>query len=585
LNLRIYIILLLILTVAVLKAQTVSEPCARILNGIGQDSVVWNALPCANFDGFIIYAGPDGTTPIPIDTITDPNARGYRNPNTGEIALIYRVAMICGGLIVSSTGIVSNQKPVTPDIRSVSIINGNPVLSWNPSPSPDVIGYQIYKENPYGAGNFFPYPANNQIVNALSFTDINSSSLLVRYAIVAVSRCNAGLLGEGNVLDGTTGPHSSMFLETSIDDCSGDITLSWNEYENWRDGVDFYIVRMTRNGGSPQNIDSVNTTAYIFPAAQNGDVLEFWIEAREKNQNNNALSNRVNMDIIVNRKMDYLYLTATTIDASSQKPLINWRWDTDTDFGTAFLQRSTDSINWENAVTIPGILNESNSIPDLNADSDNQSYYYRIFFTDACGGTIYSNKAATIHLTGKAADAFQNNLSWTPFYVEFAEVDKYDVRKIVAANNYIVETLSASDSNYTDRLNVNFPDEARSCYYLEARGVINIPGNPPRFTFSRSNTVCPEQKAVLWFPNAFVPAGKNNVFKPLAGFGSTLESYTLQIFDRYGAIIFESNEVDRGWDGMGANKPMPQGVYVYVCRYLQTDGTSEIIKGTLMLIR
>lgn len=195
--------------VSVLNAQTLSNPCARILIGTGQDSLIWSATPCANFDGFIIFASPDGVSaPVAIDTVLDVNARGYRNPNPGEIARNYRVAIICGGVIVSSTGIVSNQRPVTPDLRSVSIIGGNPVISWNPSPSPNVIGYQVYKENPYGSGNFFPYPANNQIINGLSFTDPNNSTLLVRYAIVAISSCNAGLLGEGNPLDGTTGPHS-----------------------------------------------------------------------------------------------------------------------------------------------------------------------------------------------------------------------------------------------------------------------------------------------------------------------------------------------------------------------------------------
>jgi hypothetical protein len=99
----------------------------------------------------------------------------------------------------------------------------------------------------------------------------------VRYAIVALSSCNAGLLGEGNPLDGTTGPHSSMFLTSSIDSCSGNITLRWNDYENWRDGVDYYIVKMIRNGGNPQNLDSVNSGTFVYQAAQNGDILEFGI--------------------------------------------------------------------------------------------------------------------------------------------------------------------------------------------------------------------------------------------------------------------------------------------------------------------
>ncbi len=568
------------------KAQTVSDPCARILVGISQDSIIWSAQPCYNFGGFIIYASPDDVSPlVPIDTVFDANARGYRNSNPGEVVRNYRITIICGGTVTASTGIVSNQRPLTPDIRSVSIINGNPVLSWNPSPSPEVIGYQVYKEDPYGSSNFFPYPANNQIVNGLTFTDINSNDLLVRYAIVAISNCNAGLLGEGNALDGTTGPHSSMFLESSIDNCSGNITLNWNPYENWEEGVDFYIIKMKRNGGAANNIDSVSTNSYIYPSAQNGDLLEFWIEAKEKNQDNKALSNIVLMNIDVNKRMDYLYLTSVTIEAVTQKPLISWRWDVDSDYGSAFLQRSTDSINWENVLSIPDNLSESNSISDPSADSDNQSYFYRINFTDACGGNIISNKGRNILLKAEATEAFQNILNWNPFFLEFAQVDEYDIHKIVGPTDLRIVTLGESDSSYVDRANVNNADEAISCYYVEATAVINIPDNPPRFSFSRSNTVCSEQKAVLWFPNAFIPEGKNNIFKPLAGFGTSLESYNLQIYNRYGSLIFESNNVDDGWDGTIRSKSAQQGVYVYVCRFTQNDGKSEVIKGTLTLIR
>jgi gliding motility-associated-like protein len=573
-------------TVLCINAQTVSDPCARILVGTGQDSLIWSAAPCANFDGFIVYASPDGiSAPVAIDTILDLNARGYRHPNPGEIALNYRIAIICGAVIVSTSGIVSNQRPITPDLRSVSIIGGSPVLSWNPSPSPNVIGYQVYKENPYGSGNFFPYPANNQIVNGLSFVDPNNSTLLVRYAIVAMSNCNAGLLGEGNVLDGTTGPHSSISLSSSIDSCSGNITLGWNEYENWRDGVDYYIIKMIRNGGNTQNIDTVNAASFVYPAAQNGDQLEFWIEAKERNNNNIAISNRVLMNVDVNKKMDFLYLTSVSIDATQQKPLISWNWDTDSDFGSAFLQRSNDSLNWQNVQTIANNLSQNNSILDVNADSDNQRYYYRINFIDACGGNIISNKGANILLKAKAKEAFINKLNWTDFYLELAVVDQYELHKIVGSSDLNIATLPQSVTVYNDQTNVNIAAEAESCYYIEASGIINIPGNPPRFSFSRSNLVCPEQKAVLWFPNAFSPEGKNNEFKPLVGFGSTLESYLLQVYDRYGALLFETNEVDRGWDGTAAGKSLQQGVYVYIARYKQSDGSSEEQKGSVLLLR
>lgn len=568
-------------------AQSVQDPCARILSGIGQDSLTWSATPCANFDGFIIFASPDTFSPlVAIDTITDPAARGYRHPNLGETPRNYYIALLCGGTVVSTSGIVSNQRPVTPNLRSVSIISNKPFLSWYASPSPEVIGYQVYKENPYGSGNFFPYPANNTIINGLNFADISSSSLLVRYSIVAISHCNAGLLGEGNALDGTTGPHSSMSLTLSIDSCTRDISLNWNAYENWKDGVDYYIIKMSINGGPALNLDSVNANAFVYTNANNGEILEFWIEAREKNIINNAVSNKVAVPVNVNRPMDYLYIAAVSIDAVLQKPVITWRWDTDTDFRSASLQRKSDTLAaWEDILPINTIGSETNNIIDLSANTDSLRYLYRIASVDGCGNSIVSTIGANILLQGAAKEGFVNSLVWTPFYLEYAVAREYELHKVINSSDSRLVVLTETDSAYNDQVNLNIADESNSCYYLLAEGAITLPDNPARFSYSRSNTVCLKQQAVLWFPNAFVPGGKNNTFKPLAGFGSTLESYSLQIFDRYGALIFETRDLSTGWNGTKANEILPQGVYAYVSRYTQSDGKVGIQKGTVMLIR
>jgi gliding motility-associated-like protein len=569
------------------KGQTLQTPCARILSGIGQDSITWTATPCGNFEGYIVYASADTLSPLlPIDTLSNPLQTGYRNANSGELIRYYRIAMLCGGTIVTTSAIVSNSRPITPNLRSVSIVGNSPVLSWYASPSPNVIGYQVYKENPYNSGNFFPYPSNNQIVNGLSFADVGSSSLLVRYAIVALSACNAGLLGEGNALDGTTGPHSSMFLEAKIDSCTRNISLAWNAYENWADDVDFYIVKLSRNGGPAQALDSVTNTSFVYTNAQNGDLLEFWIEAKEKNQSNNAISNRAQISVNVNRPMDYLYLTAVTIDAATQKPQLSWRWDIDTDFGSASIERRSDTTAaWENISVINTIATEANTFIDASADAASLRYFYRISATDACGTTTISNSGATILLQGDVKEGFINQLNWTSLYFDNAVPNEYDIHKLVNSTNTRIATVSDTDSTYNDRVNVNIEAESNSCYYIVAEGIISLPGNPPRYLFSRSNTVCLQQNAILWFPNAIAPDGENREFRPVAGFGSTLQSYSLQVYDRYGAIVFETNDVSTPWTGTKGGQALPQGVYAYIARYTQADGKLGLQKGTVLLLR
>lgn len=70
----------------------------------------------------------------------------------------------------------------------------------------------------------------------------------------------------------------------------------------------------------------------------------------------------------------------------------------------------------------------------------------------------------------------------------------------------------------------------------------------------------------LYIPNAFTPDGNNinDVFQP-KGVGIDEDDYKMYIFDRWGEIIFTSDNFRKGWDGTakGGSKVCEGGVYVY----------------------
>jgi gliding motility-associated-like protein len=70
----------------------------------------------------------------------------------------------------------------------------------------------------------------------------------------------------------------------------------------------------------------------------------------------------------------------------------------------------------------------------------------------------------------------------------------------------------------------------------------------------------------LWMPNAFTPNNNriNEVFKPEGIFYNT-SKYEFRIYDRWGQLIFESHDLNEGWNGQFRNKgPLVEdGVYVY----------------------
>lgn len=68
----------------------------------------------------------------------------------------------------------------------------------------------------------------------------------------------------------------------------------------------------------------------------------------------------------------------------------------------------------------------------------------------------------------------------------------------------------------------------------------------------------------LYIPNAFTPDGNgnNDYFMPK---GVEISEFNMMIFDRWGEMIFQSDDLEKGWDGRANNgeEIAQQGVYVY----------------------
>ena len=94
--------------------------------------------------------------------------------------------------------------------------------------------------------------------------------------------------------------------------------------------------------------------------------------------------------------------------------------------------------------------------------------------------------------------------------------------------------------------------------------------------------IYPEMK--IYIPNAFTPdiTGLNNVFK---AYGEGVVKFEMFIYNRWGQLMFSSQNIDIGWDGNYVNKATPSGVYVYCVYYKDFLGKEYNKTGSLTLIR
>lgn len=136
-----------------------------------------------------------------------------------------------------------------------------------------------------------------------------------------------------------------------------------------------------------------------------------------------------------------------------------------------------------------------------------------------------------------------------------------------------------------DRLNGQNPD-----YTFRDTGLITI------YQIVTNQYGCEDTVSVLvdvvpintiFMPNAFLPAsnGENSEFRPVGnGFG--IVEYEMVVFDRYGEMVFKTNDFNQGWSGKNKNGDyMPNGAYGVKVRLLGPRGELKKLSGKAMLLR
>lgn len=97
-------------------------------------------------------------------------------------------------------------------------------------------------------------------------------------------------------------------------------------------------------------------------------------------------------------------------------------------------------------------------------------------------------------------------------------------------------------------------------------------------------TIRTESASVLWIPNSFTPNadGENDLFIIS---GSGILKLEVEIFNRWGELIYEWNTLTGAWDGTHKGTPVEQEVYVYVVKAKGIDNKDYKRTGHVSLIR
>ena len=163
-------------------------------------------------------------------------------------------------------------------------------------------------------------------------------------------------------------------------------------------------------------------------------------------------------------------------------------------------------------------------------------------------------------------------------------------------DNFNPEVIFTDQSSGANRWYWNFANEATSIEQNPSHSfrdtglqeVILVVTHPSGCQDSSIQIVDVEPKTTFFYPNAFTPNNDsvNDTFKG-KGYLEGIKSFDMQIWNRWGELIFRTNDPMGYWNGLKHNngRMAPPGTYVLRIAYIGPRGQKNEFQGFITLIR
>lgn len=264
---------------------------------------------------------------------------------------------------------------------------------------------------------------------------------------------------------------------------------------------------------------------------------------------------------------------------------VNVKWENfpDAYFSTLYLYRKENDFgSGANSYSLINTLTQytADSIIDVNTTTGYKSYCYYMINQNYCKNfSPESNDACTILLTGEAG-TFLNSMKWNEYKTWRGGVATYEILRAegITAPFKPLVTLGPADYAYIDQQ----LDFTKGFY----RYIIKASEGPNGLNeVSWSNEIPLTQIPQVFVPSAYTPNddGVNEFWKAQATF---VRDFSCVVYNRWGQLVFSSNDIFRSWNGTYNGEAAPQGVYFYRIKYSGYDSTNQYEKtGSVTILR
>ncbi len=458
-------------------------------------------------------------------------------------------------------------------------------VNWTPRNIPEFSHYEIFRNNQWISNILFMN--TSYFIDSL---DVISAAATQQYKIRLTDGC-----GRTSHFDST---HSTIFLQVTTKTSNSFATnfLHFNAYQGWgnQNTIQSYeIFRKNGNLGLFQKIGDVvpNNDSSIYQYADSGlcsNIYYYYVKALHKNYFNASVGyySISNYDSIVanfNVIRAPVEINYVTVDAADQ---ISMQW-TPAPLATGvlknyFLER-IDS-NFSTPVLI--YHGTQTFFSDVKIDATSKVYKYVVRYEDQCGNLSNSSDTSVNILAVASAvkmanyEAYDMKIDWTPYSTWKSGIIRYDI-EVKYPNGW--RNIGSVPGNTYSFLDVNVPrNEIEGAYLYRIKAI----ENEVNYDSSFSNIAPIVYPSEIIVPSAFSPNndGTNDVHFV---HGVAIKTIDFLVYNRWGECVFQSNNLQNGWNGKMKNtgEPCQPGLYVYVLNAKGKDQKKHFRKGTITLLK
>ncbi|MEA3318321.1 MAG: gliding motility-associated C-terminal domain-containing protein [Bacteroidota bacterium] len=463
--------------------------------------------------------------------------------------------------ILFSVKAYAQVSPNEPILKNVTVIqgSGNVEITWELTDSADLVIYRDdIESHSYIRIDIISDTSINSYIDNNSFADTIARS----YRIAAELN--------GDVLHSSfSDTLNTIYTTCEFDSCAQEIPIAWTKYINSDfegDDVEIknYNIYKSVNNGPFELIATTTLKEYIDTDIEENTDYKYYIEAvLQYDTSIKSKSNVTNIYTSTLQSPDSIH--ADYIKSQENGFDLKFTIADNSELEKYKLLRAIEKNGMYD--TIETVITNENEIyfSDTHVTSDENIYYYKLAALNGCN--LVSTISDTINniVLNVSNNNFINTLSWNKYKEESNKIISYKIYRKIGdelpqsiIDNYHGNTYNDNISNMQLQASSESPNSGKFCYYVRAFEEEYLSN------YSESNTSCVYYKPKVFVPSAFTPNGDgdNDEFKIFFSFLPI--DYKLQIYNRWGNLIFETNEPLHFWDGRTSqNTKVKMGTYIY----------------------